>query len=294
MYEAPPIAPPPAPPQEQFYRSERPVPRWASAVMFVLLAAYVLYAGLRGGTASADSPALPSTPGALFLETGLHLLIFAVLFAIAWFIGRPSRAELYASQKIQLLTFVFGFAWSLVLRFALMLVALLVAGIVLAASRSKGAVDFSQFRPKIENLFAPKALSNPYYVLLCTTWVSFVVAGIREELWRAGVIASLRAIFPAEWPGRRWEWSAVIIAAVIFGLGHLTQGWGAVALTGVLGLGLGAIMVVRRSLPEAIIAHGCFDALTFLMLALLSNLDLLRPYIKDPELLRQLEQVFPH
>jgi len=291
MFEAPPIAPPPAPPPLPFYRSERPVPRWGSAAMFVLLAAYVLYAGLSGSAATAKDPALPSTPLGLFWSTGLHLLVFAVVFALAWLAGRPSRAELYAAQKVQVLTFVFGFAWSLVLRAGILLLGLVVIGASMALHSGIGAESLQQLRPKIENLFDPKALANPYFVLLCTTWVSFVVAGLREELWRAGVIASLRALFPAEWPGRRWEWLAVVIAAAIFGLGHLTQGWGAVALTAALGLGLGGIMVVRRSLPEAILAHGFFDALTFAALTLISNKDLLRKLVSDPELLRQLDQI---
>jgi membrane protease YdiL (CAAX protease family) len=225
------------------------------------------------------------------LATGLNLLIFAAVFAIAWLAGRPSLAELYGAQKFQVLTVVFGFAWSLILRASLFLVGAVAAVVFFTLNSKGGAESLQQFRPKIENLFDPKALANPYYVLLCTTWVSFVVAGLREELWRAGVIASLRALFPAEWPGRRWEWLAVFIAAVIFGLGHLTQGWGAVALTGTLGLGLGGIMVLRRSLPEAIVAHGCFDALTFALLALLSNKDLIRRLISDPEALRQIDQL---
>jgi membrane protease YdiL (CAAX protease family) len=259
--------------------------------MFLLLAGYVLWAGHSGKAATSAAPALPSAPLALFLATGWQMLLFAAVFAGAWLAGRPSLPELYCVQKIQILTLVFGFAWSLVLRAGILVIALLVAGISMLLHSGIGADSLQQLRPKIENLFDPKALSNPNFVLLCTTWVSFVVAGLREELWRAGVIASLRALFPAEWPGRRWEWLAVAIAAGIFGLGHLTQGWGAVALTGLLGLGLGGIMVLRRSLPEAVLAHGFFDALTFGALALLSNKALLRNLVSDPELLRQLDQI---
>ena len=61
---------------------------------------------------------------------------------------------------------------------------------------------------------------------------------------------------------------AVAIAAVIFGLGHLPQGWGGVAMTGALGLGLGWIIVRHQSAREAIFAHGFFDATTFAALYL--------------------------
>jgi len=50
------------------------------------------------------------------------------------------------------------------------------------------------------------------------------------------------------------------VAAVIFGLGHLPQGVLAVAMTGLLGFGLGVIMVLHRSIWPAVIAHGMFDA----------------------------------
>jgi membrane protease YdiL (CAAX protease family) len=256
--------------------------------MLALLAGYVLWAGVRGQDASSDQPALPSEPRELFVATGLHLLMFAGLFAVAWAFGRPSKADLYGAQRVHLGTFAFGLVWSFILRMAVALVLVVIlTGVLLA--RGKGGTEFvQQFRPKVENLFSPGALTNPVYVLLCTTWVSFVVAGLREELWRAGVIAALRALFPAEWPGRRWEWLAVLIAAVLFGLGHLTQGWAAVGLTGVLGFGLGAIMVLRRSLPEAVIAHGFFDAFTFAALAVLANPSLLQRLGVDPNLLNQL------
>ncbi|MDB6109069.1 MAG: Abortive infection protein, partial [Pedosphaera sp.] len=56
------------------------------------------------------------------------------------------------------------------------------------------------------------------------------------------------------------------VAAVIFGLGHTAQGWSGVAITAFLGLGLGAIMLRHRSIWEAVIAHGFFDAGTFALL----------------------------
>lgn len=283
--------PPLIPPSGQPYTTGRLVPRWASAVMLALFAGYILFAAYSGSAASPDSPALPSSPRDLFYATVVNLLVFGAVAAAALLVGRPSRADLYCAQKVQVMTFIYGFTWSLLLRALLLVVMLAVVAVVMAGGSKVTGDSLQQFRPKLEHLFDPKALANPVYVALCTTWVSFVVAGAREELWRAGVIASLRALFPAEWPGRRWEWTAVVVAALLFGLGHLTQGWGAVGLTTVLGLGLGAIMILRRSLPEAILAHGFFDALTFAGIALIANRDLLRRLVTDPELLRQLDQI---
>jgi membrane protease YdiL (CAAX protease family) len=65
--------------------------------------------------------------------------------------------------------------------------------------------------------------------------------------------------------------AAVTIAALVFGLGHLPQGWGGVAVTAAMGLGLGLIMVLHRSIWEAVLAHGFFNATTFGLLYLLAK-----------------------
>ena len=59
--------------------------------------------------------------------------------------------------------------------------------------------------------------------------------------------------------------TAIALVALIFGLAHLPQGVGGVGVTLVLGLGLGAIMLWHRSIWEAVLAHGCFDASSFVM-----------------------------
>ena len=59
------------------------------------------------------------------------------------------------------------------------------------------------------------------------------------------------------------------LAAVIFGLGHLPQGVGGVILTGVVGFILALVMMGHRSLWAAVIAHGFFDASTFVLLAVI-------------------------
>ena len=61
------------------------------------------------------------------------------------------------------------------------------------------------------------------------------------------------------------------LTAVVFGLGHVSQGWGGVVLTTILGLGLGLILVWRRSFWEAVLAHGFFDATTFALMFLLAR-----------------------
>ena len=58
----------------------------------------------------------------------------------------------------------------------------------------------------------------------------------------------------------------MVLVAVIFGLAHAGMGWGAVFMTTLLGVGLGAIMVWYNSIWEAVLAHGFFNATTFVFL----------------------------
>jgi len=101
------------------------------------------------------------------------------------------------------------------------------------------------------------------------TLVSFVLAGFTEELWRVGVLAALAALFPRLFESLRGKAVAVAMVAIVFGLGHLSQGWGGVVTTTVLGIGLGAIILFHGSVWDAVIAHGCLDASTFVLLFLL-------------------------
>jgi membrane protease YdiL (CAAX protease family) len=100
-----------------------------------------------------------------------------------------------------------------------------------------------------------------------------VVAGFREELWRAGMLVGLAVLFPRRLSGTKGGIAAAAISAVIFGLGHTTQGWGAVGMVTLLGFGLGAVIVYHRSIWEAVMAHGFFNATSFILL-----------YFMDPKL----------
>lgn len=98
------------------------------------------------------------------------------------------------------------------------------------------------------------------------TLVSFVLGGLREELWRAGMFAGFEALFPRLMIKRAGKAVAVLIVAALFGLAHTPQGWAGVAVITLLGAGLGAIMLWHRSLWEAALAHGFFDATTFVFI----------------------------
>jgi membrane protease YdiL (CAAX protease family) len=130
----------------------------------------------------------------------------------------------------------------------------------------------------VESVVEIDALRQPLYLFVMLTLVSFVLAGLREELWRSAMIALLAGLLPRWFAGRRGAWLAILPVALLFGLGHTPQGVAGVAVTTLLGAGLGAILVFHNSIWPAVLAHGFFNALTFAILPLLSD--------RFPELLR--------
>lgn len=93
-----------------------------------------------------------------------------------------------------------------------------------------------------------------------------MVAGLREELWRASFLAGLRTLWPRQFGSKVGQVCAVFIAAIVFGMAHLSMGILAALFAGVLGAGLGLIMVFHRSIWPAVLAHGFFDATSMALL----------------------------
>jgi membrane protease YdiL (CAAX protease family) len=246
-------------------------PKWRWAIHVGLLASYVLGLGIAGALLRSDthkgggSSAMPSSVRALVSMCATELGFFAAIFAIAWIFSRARPNELFLKWRGGLRPIAWGILYSVVLRVVIAMVGLLALAPIVAA-KGKGAVE--ELRPKTEAVVDMEALKDPVYLVFALTAVSFVMAGFREELWRAGMLAGLAGVAPTLFSTRRGQYISVAIAAVIFGLGHLPQGWGGVAITGVLGLGLGWIIVRHQSAWEAIMAHGFFDATTFAALYL--------------------------
>lgn len=261
--DAPPIlatAPPP---------EDRPaVAVWKTRVMLVLVGSYPLVIGVLGkwlGAGHAEATVLPTTVPGLLAACAENMALFLVLFCIGAAIARPTRAELFATGFPGWKDWFLGLGYSVGLRVGLAVLlaaALMVVGTVLQL-RGQSLNSLQGIRPQVENLLDPGALRNPVYLVLSLTLVSFVVAGFREELWRAVVFAAVLRLAPRARTSISGRLGMVSAAAVIFGLGHLTMGWSGVVLTGLLGLGLGGILIFHRSLWIAVLAHGFFDATSF-------------------------------
>jgi hypothetical protein len=261
---AQPSGPPPLP---------RAIPKWRWGVHLALLTSYPLLMGLAAyaGRGLEQGPILRNDIPYLVINLSAQLVFFGMLFGLAWLASRARADQLYMRPEPWWRALGFGFLFSIGLRGLVAIAALMALGVLAALSGDLGS-QVERLRPQSEALIDTEALvHSPLYLLVNVTFVSFIVAGLREELWRAGMLAGWFGLLPVLtqcWKGRML---AVALTSVCFGLGHFSQGWGGVVLTTILGLGLGIILVWRRSFWEAVLAHGFFDATTFVLMYFLAR-----------------------
>jgi membrane protease YdiL (CAAX protease family) len=263
----PPILEPP-----QMQEPSAKVARWRWGVHMALLTAFPVWIGLyglrhlhRGGAA------LPTSTSGLVSVAVSSLIEFALLFGIACLFSRARPDQLLLRWRGRFAPIAWGFLASIALRILVAIAGIIVVLFLMAA----GVITRESFtgRQGIAAAVDMDAISNnPVYLAVMLTFVSFVVAGLREELWRAGMLAGLTALFPAGM-GRRWgQCLGVSAVAIVFGFAHFYMGWFGFLSATFIGFWLGALMVWRQSIWEATLAHGFFDAATFALLPLLSHL----------------------
>ena len=231
----------------------------------ILISAYVLAVGAFGwGRSASRMPVLSHKAGGLLVACSLELAIFGIVLGLACIASRPSRDDLLLRWRGKFSPVLLGVGYSVALRLAVGIFVVAVST-VLIATRAMSPDSLEHFatsnQPDVQAVVDVAALrDNPAYFWLVITVVSFVVAGLREELWRAAFLAGTKALWPKRFGSRAGQIGAVAIASVIFGLGHMAMGPIAVCMAGLLGFGLGLIMVLHRSVWPAVFAHGMFDA----------------------------------
>ncbi len=248
--------------------------RWRWAVSLLLVGLYPVWVSLLGRLrpqhGGKSGAALPSSVGGLLWISALELGTFALFWGLAWAFSRASKDELLLRWRGGVLPVLQGFGYAFALRMGLLFLIMFAAGafLLLTHTDPKQFAHFiEQNQPQTDALFPPGALHNPLYLFLVVTLLSFVVAGVREELWRTACLAALRHVLPQELkPTARWM-VAIAISSVVFGLGHAYQGWLGVVFTTILGAGLGAVTWQHRSIWPAVWAHGFIDATSFLAAA---------------------------
>jgi len=242
--------------------------RWL--IHLLLIGAYPIALGLLGVGRYELGPALTHSTRGLLITCSIHLGIFGVIFLVGWLASRASRDDLLLRWRPRRWAVPLGLAYSVGLRVGLAMMAAFIF-VFLLAVRAITPEQIQQFarnnQPDVTALVdVPAMRDNPAYFWLTLTFVSFIVAGLREELWRSAVLGGMRKLWPGTFGSTAGQIGAVAIASIAFGLGHLSLGAVGVVSATLLGLGLGAIMVVHRSIWPAVIAHGAFDATTFALL----------------------------
>jgi membrane protease YdiL (CAAX protease family) len=250
----------------------RQTPRWRWWIHLFLVGIYpALGLFVRLGTGHfARGPALSGNATGLLFISGFELLLFFIFFALACLISRASREQLMLPWRPGWWVVPLGAVYSVALRIGLVTVAVGVMA-VLAATQTMTPQKLQEYvyanRPDVDVLVSVPAMrNNPAYFWLTVTLVSFVVAGLREEMWRGGTLAAMRVLWPGVFDSRRGQVFAITLIAVAFGAMHFRMGALATVGAGILGLFLGLIMVLHRSIWPAVIAHGFFDATTMAVL----------------------------
>jgi membrane protease YdiL (CAAX protease family) len=87
-----------------------------------------------------------------------------------------------------------------------------------------------------------------------------VFVGVYEELFARGLLLSLcRTLLGG-------TWAPVVVSSLLFGLGHLYQGWIGVVQTTLIGLVLALAVIRWRTLWPAIVAHALLDIFAMLVM----------------------------
>jgi membrane protease YdiL (CAAX protease family) len=250
----------------------RRTPRWRWWIHLFLIGIYpALGLFVRLGTGHfAPGPALSGNARGLLFVSGFELLLFSIFFGLAWLSSHASREQLMLPWRPGWWVVPLGAVYSIALRIGLVVVAVGVVAL-LAATQTITPEKVQQYvdanRPAVEVLVSVSAMrNNPTYFWLTVTLVSFIVAGLREEMWRGGTLAAMRVLWPGIFDSRRGQLFAITLIAAAFGAMHFRMGVLAAVGAGILGLFLGLIMVLHRSIWPAVIAHGFFDATTMAVL----------------------------
>jgi membrane protease YdiL (CAAX protease family) len=240
-------------------------------IHLILITGYVLVIGIYGlGQRGTHRAMLSSTVGGLLWACVFQLLIFGLTFGLACFASHATRDDLLLRWRGIFRPVLLGIGYSVATKLILPLLTVGIAIFLIFINViSKNAInDFistnSSSARKIVDITTMR--DNPVYFWLTLTVVSFIVAGLREELWRSAFLAGMRSLWPQHFSSNLGQVSAVTICAIIFGFGHSAMGLLAVCLTGLLGLGLGLIMIFHKSIWPAVIAHGMFDATAMAMI----------------------------
>lgn len=248
--EEPPLPPAPTPVEDARSR-KRSALQLALALGGFVAARFALE---RGGAFDKINAALPGweIPAHVFIQGALALsltwlaLRFAGEGAATIGVAKPKRPWLEIGRGLMLVGSIY-----------VVMVPLMLATMLLI----RGPARESMVQQKTE------VLRVVAQIPLAALFPSAVMAGVYEEVFVRGLLQSRVAkLFAGAKPqGMGLRLLAVLIASVLFGLGHLYQGPVGVMQTTVVGLILGVSAVVWRSIWPAVVAHVVIDTVGLLV-----------------------------
>jgi membrane protease YdiL (CAAX protease family) len=117
----------------------------------------------------------------------------------------------------------------------------------------------------VGHLFADSTFDVDLHGNLPYAAILFVIAAIgapiiEEIVFRHALYGWLRHRFGIG--------AAIAVSSIIFGVGHFTDGWGAAAAAGVMGLALASVVQVQRTLWICVFAHATNNAIWVVALTL--------------------------
>jgi membrane protease YdiL (CAAX protease family) len=241
-----------------------PVSRWRWWLHLILIGGYFVPSLFfhRAQT----RPNLTNSAAGLVFVSAIDILFFALVFLVAVWISRATRDDLYLRWRPARSVVPLGLVYSVAIRLVIAVVAVIVVALVAVMGVQPDDLRhfMSENRPQLERIANLEVMqSSPAYYWLTITLISFLNAGIREELWRTGTLAGLRALFPGTFGSFGGQILAAGWIAILFGAAHARLGFVAAIVAGALGFMLGIIIIFHRSVWPAVFAHGFFDAATF-------------------------------
>ena len=254
------VLPPPLP------ASEQPTAPWRLWALLVLVVPYPLVLGLVGASKPEDTgPVLSGGWKNLLIVCSVELALFGALLGLGCWLARSTRDDLLLRLRNMKTLLPLGIGYSIALRLGLGLVgAITIAIIMVTQGLSQQALEelMKKNGPQVEKLVNLQALTqDPVYYWLTLTFVSFIVAGLREELWRSASLSALRRLWPRWFGSNGGSYAAVALTSLLFGIGHLPMGWIAVGGTAFswhgtgLHHGLPSLDLACRDCPRHVRCH---------------------------------------
>ena len=132
--------------------------------------------------------------------------------------------------------------------------ALLVPGLVLFVLLTLTFIqNFAPWLHNVEENPLESLLQTPRDAIIFGL-VAIVAGGVREELQRAFILHRFKEHLGGAPVG-------LVVFSVVFGAGHLIQGWDAALVTTMLGVVWGVVFLSRRSVIAPIVSHAGFNVL---------------------------------